>query len=56
LGSADELRFSLSSSDNGPYGMNTPSYFAMDNFLAVPEPSALVMGIAGIGLFLRRKR
>ncbi len=56
LGSADELRFSLSSSDNGMYGMNTPSYFAMDDFLAVPEPSSLVLGLAGIGLFMRRKR
>lgn len=56
LGSADELRFSMSSSDNGAFGMNTPSYFAMDNFLAVPEPSSLLMGLAGMGLFLRRKR
>lgn len=56
LGSADELRFSLSSSDNGTFGMNTPSYFAMDNFLAVPEPSSLLMGLAGIGFFVRRKR
>lgn len=56
LGSADELRFSMSSSDNGAFGMNTPSYFALDNFLAVPEPSSLLMGLAGVGLFLRRKR
>ncbi|RYD35659.1 MAG: DUF4465 domain-containing protein [Verrucomicrobiaceae bacterium] len=56
LGSVDELRFSMSSSDNGGSGMNTPSYFAMDNFLAVPEPSSLLLGFAGLGLFLRRKR
>lgn len=56
LGQADELRFSLSSSDNGPYGMNTPSYFAMDDFLLVPEPSSLLMGLVSLGLFLRRRR
>lgn len=32
LGEIDALTFSLSSSDNGDYGMNTPAYFAMDNF------------------------
>ncbi len=32
LGTIDSLTFSLSSSDNGEYGMNTPAYFAMDNF------------------------
>lgn len=33
LGNIDSLTFSLSSSDNDIiYGMNTPAYFAMDNF------------------------
>lgn len=32
LGEIDAVKFSMSSSDNGAYGMNTPSYFAMDNF------------------------
>ncbi len=32
LGKVKELTFSLSSTDNGDYGMNTPAYFAMDNF------------------------
>ncbi len=31
LGQADSLAFSLSSTDNGNYGMNTPAYFAIDN-------------------------
>jgi|GEM_PF-972099 len=31
LGDIAELRFALSSSDNGDWGMNTPSYFALDN-------------------------
>ena len=57
LGTVNELRFSMSSTDNHPtFGINTPSYFAMDNFLAVPEPSALLCSLAGLGLILRRKR
>jgi hypothetical protein len=57
LGWADELRFSLSSSDNGGFGMNTPSFFAIDNVLApVPEPSSTLAALLGLGLCLRRKR
>jgi hypothetical protein len=56
LGSPDRLEMSLSSSDNGAFGMNTPSYFAMDHFMAVPEPSSLCIVITGLGLMLRRKR
>ena len=38
LGVVDEIRFSLSSSDTGDNGMNTPAYFALDNFGAeIPE-------------------
>ena len=32
LGNVDSLQFTLSSTDNGFYGMNTPAYFCMDNF------------------------
>ena len=32
LGTIDSLGFTLYSSDTGAYGMNTPSYFCMDNF------------------------
>jgi len=57
LGSADELRFTMSSSDNGAYGMNTPAFFAIDNVLAsVPEPSSALVSLLGLGLCLRRKR
>ena len=56
LGSPDRLEMSLSSSDVGAFGMNTPSYFAMDHFLAVPEPSSFCIVITGLGLLLRRKR
>jgi len=56
LGTVDELRFTMSSSDGAGAAMRTPAYFAMDNFLAVPEPSSLLASIAGLGLLLRRKR
>ena len=32
LGAVAKIGFSLSSSDNGAYGMNTPGYFCFDNF------------------------
>ena len=32
LGEIDAITFSMSSSDIGGYGMNTPAYFALDNF------------------------
>ena len=35
LGNVDSLQFTLSSSDNGIYGMNTPAYFCMDDFSTV---------------------
>lgn len=38
FGPVDVLTISMSSSDNGDYGMNTPAYFALDNFgAAKPE-------------------
>ena len=56
--SVREIRFSFSSSDNHPtYGMNTPSYAALDDLSfasAVPEPSAA--GLAALGLLLLRPR
>lgn len=41
------LTFSLSSSDNGMFGMNTPSYFAIDNVQAVPEPASILLIVLG---------
>ena len=37
LGAADSLSFSLSSTDNSSFGMNTPAYFCLDNVFA-PNP------------------
>ena len=37
LGMADSLSFSLSSSDNGQFGMNTPAYFCVDQISFSPQ-------------------
>ncbi|MCE5187086.1 MAG: DUF4465 domain-containing protein [Planctomycetaceae bacterium] len=50
LGQVDSLVFSLSSSDNSGYGMNTPAYFAIDTI--VPEPA--VTGLLLLGGILAR--
>ncbi len=55
LGEVDEVSFSLSSSDVGDWGMNTPAYFSMDNFVSVPEPMSILILSVG-GLFLGRLR
>lgn len=45
LGRADTLEFHYVSSDTGIFGINTPLYFAADNFTAnaVPEPSSVLV-------------
>lgn len=40
LGNADGLEFSLASSDVGAFGINTPTYFCMDNVTTTDMPSA----------------
>jgi len=37
LGDVDSIQFVLSSTDNGQHGMNTPSYFCMDDFNGVSD-------------------
>ncbi|MCE9555508.1 MAG: DUF4465 domain-containing protein [Planctomycetes bacterium] len=55
LSSASKLVFSMTSSDVGGFGMNTPAYFALDNIElteAAPEPATwglLALGMASIG-------
>jgi hypothetical protein len=45
LGLVDSLQFDLISSDVGPFGTNTPTYFALDNLniTAVPEPTSVTL-------------
>ncbi|HMQ46616.1 MAG TPA: DUF4465 domain-containing protein [Saprospiraceae bacterium] len=40
LGNMDSLSFSLSSSDVGIFGMNTPAYFCLDQLITLDMPSA----------------
>ena len=57
LGTVKQLTFSLSSSDTGDWGMNTPSYFAMDNLTVVPEPLSIsLLAVGGLMLAARRRR
>jgi Domain of unknown function (DUF4465) len=57
-GAADTLEFGYASSDVGTFGINTPLYFAADNFHAtsVPEPSAWFVLMIGAILLARRTR
>ncbi|MBW1886687.1 MAG: DUF4465 domain-containing protein, partial [Deltaproteobacteria bacterium] len=46
LGIVSELRFDFESSDVGGGWINTPTYFAIDNLVTVPEPGhALLIGL-----------
>lgn len=62
LGNVIGVEFSLSSSDVGAWGMNTPAYFALDDFngtapSSVPVPAAIwLLGSGILGLIgIRRK-
>jgi len=56
LGNVDQLRFALTSSDTGDYGMNTPAYFALDNLRGVPEPSCTsLLMVSGLCLAVSRR-
>ena len=58
-GAVSRITFEFYSSDMHPeFGINTPTYFAIDHFVVVPEPaaSAAVLGIAvGLLVLLRRR-
>ncbi len=55
LAAATQLRFGITSSRNdATYGVNTPAYFAADDFVTravgVPEPASLVLLVGGLGI------
>ncbi|MCK4659525.1 MAG: DUF4465 domain-containing protein [Phycisphaerae bacterium] len=54
VSTARKLSFALESSDVGPWGMNTPAYFAMDNLTFVPEPGSMLLLLLGGALWRRR--
>jgi Domain of unknown function (DUF4465) len=64
LGSAESIGFSFQSSDTGEFGINTPTYVAVDNLVVapslVPEPSSWVLCVTGCGIgfgaMVRRRR
>lgn len=59
LGLVSKLQFSFASSDVGAWGINTPTYFAMDNLtyesVVLPEPATLLMLGAGFAAMLRKR-
>jgi Domain of unknown function (DUF4465) len=55
LGSVAALEFSLDSSDQSFGFLNTPSYFALDDLLSVPEPGSAALLASGLALLARRR-
>ncbi|MEM1227989.1 MAG: DUF4465 domain-containing protein, partial [Planctomycetota bacterium] len=59
LGTVRSVSIGFFSTDVGGFGINTPTYVAIDNLsiTAVPEPGSFAFfGIAGAGLIWRRRR
>ncbi len=57
LGSARSLQLTYASSDVGSFGINTPTYVALDNLTLIPEPTtALLLAMTGAAMTLRRRR
>lgn len=42
LGAVNQLYFTMKSTDEGEWGMNTPAYFAMDKLTVATEPAAAI--------------
>jgi hypothetical protein len=49
LGEVYGLSFTMTSSDTGDFGMNTPGYFAIDNLTVVPLPAAVWLFASALG-------
>jgi hypothetical protein len=57
LSAARKLTFAMDSSDSGAFGINTPTYFALDNLVTVPEPASLgLVGLVAVAVLRRRRR
>jgi len=56
LGTAASIKLSWASSDVGTFGINTPTYVAIDDFTVIPEPTALSLLAIGSVMVLRRRR
>jgi hypothetical protein len=59
LGTVDRVEFEFTGSDMGPFGLNTPRYFALDDLTvaAVPEPTlAVIAASVAIAAVVRRRR
>jgi hypothetical protein len=56
LAAARKLTLTLTSSDVGSFGINTPTYIAVDNLVTVPEPAgAALLALGAMGLLRRRR-
>lgn len=55
LGAARSITFLFASSDVGRYGINTPTYAAIDDITFVPEPASLALVLLGGAGLLRRR-
>lgn len=51
LGVVDSIYYYLESSDNGPFGMNTPAYFCIDNLVDNPESVKDISLSSNISIF-----
>ena len=58
LGAATSIGFSYASSDVGAYGINTPTYFALDDVRTQPVPEPATFAALGLGLLavVRRRK
>ncbi|MHB1157608.1 MAG: DUF4465 domain-containing protein [Phycisphaerales bacterium] len=56
LGSAASIALTWASSDTGNYGINTPTYVALDNLVTTPEPASIALLAIGASTLIARRR